>query len=56
MEKIIREATQILQRISNAKRVEREWQKLYREEQDDKNKPEMLAEIFAKDELATLKI
>jgi len=37
MEKTIREATQILQRVSNGEIVQRDWQKRRREEQNDKS-------------------
>jgi hypothetical protein len=51
MGKTISEATQILQRISNGKRTQRDWQRRCREEQNDKSKPEVLAKISEKDEL-----
>jgi hypothetical protein len=50
MDKTISEATQILQSISNGKRTQRDWQRRCREEQNDKSKPEVLAEISEKDE------
>jgi hypothetical protein len=50
MNKTISEAAQILQRISNGKRTQRDWQRRCREEQNDKSKPEVLAEISEKDE------
>jgi hypothetical protein len=50
MDKIIREAAQILQRISNGQKMQRDWQRRCREEQIDKSKPEVLAEISEKDE------
>jgi hypothetical protein len=50
MDKMISEATQILQRISNGKRTQRDWQRRCREEQTDKSKPKMLANFFKKDE------
>jgi hypothetical protein len=40
---------QILQRISNGKRTQRDWQRRCREEQNDKSKPKVLAEISEKD-------
>jgi hypothetical protein len=48
MDKTISEAAQILQRISNGKRTQRDWQRRCREEQNDKSNPEVLAEIFKK--------
>jgi hypothetical protein len=45
MDKPISEATQILQRISNGLRTQRDWQRRCREEQNDKRKPMVLAEI-----------
>jgi hypothetical protein len=48
MDKTISEATQILQRISNGQRTQRDWQRRCREEQNDKSKPKVLAEIFEK--------
>jgi hypothetical protein len=50
MDKTILEAAQILQRISNGKRIQRDWQRCCREEQNDKSKPKVLAEFFEKDE------
>jgi hypothetical protein len=50
MDKPISEAAQILQRISNGKRTQRDCQRHCREEQNDKSKPEVLAEISEKDE------
>jgi hypothetical protein len=50
MDKTISEAAQILQRISNGKRTQRDWQRRFREEQNDKSKPGVLAEISEKDE------
>jgi hypothetical protein len=50
MDKIINEATQILQSISNGQRTQRDWQRHCREEQNDKSKPKVLAEISEKDE------
>jgi hypothetical protein len=50
MDETINEATQILQRISNGIRMQRDWQRRCREEQNDKSKPKMLAEISEKDE------
>jgi predicted Holliday junction resolvase-like endonuclease len=50
MNKTISEAAQILQRISNGQRTQRDWQRRCREEQNDKSKPEVLAEISEKDE------
>jgi hypothetical protein len=50
MDKTISEAAQILQRISNGKRTQWDWQRRCREEQNDKSKPEVLAEISEKDE------
>jgi hypothetical protein len=50
MDKTISEATQILQRISNGKRMQRDWERCCREEQNDKSKPKLLAEISEKDE------
>jgi hypothetical protein len=45
MDKTISEAAQILQKISNGQRAQRDWQRRCREEQNDKSKPEVLAEI-----------
>jgi hypothetical protein len=50
MDKTIREAAQILQRISNGQRTQRDWQRRCREEQNDKSKPKVLAEFSEKDE------
>jgi hypothetical protein len=50
MDKTISEAAQILQRISNGQRTIRDWQRCCREEQNDKIKPKVLAEISEKDE------
>jgi hypothetical protein len=50
MDKTISEATQILQRISNGQRTQRDWQRCCREEQNNKSKPKVLAEISEKDE------
>ena len=50
MDKTIREAAQILQRVSNGKRVQQDWERRSWEEQNDKSKSKMLAEIFEKDE------
>jgi hypothetical protein len=50
VDKTISEAAQILQRISNGQRTLRDWQTCYREEQNDKSKPKVLAEISEKDE------
>jgi hypothetical protein len=50
MDKTISEAAQILQRICNGKRTQQEWQRRYREEQNDKSKPKVLAEFSEKDE------
>jgi hypothetical protein len=50
MDKIISEVAQILQRIRNGQRMRRDWQRRCREEQNDKSKPEVLAEISEKDE------
>jgi hypothetical protein len=43
MDKTISEAAQILQRISNGQRTQRDWQRHCREEQNDKSKPKVLA-------------
>jgi hypothetical protein len=51
MGKTISEAAQILQSISNDQRTQRDWQSRCREEQNDKSKPEVLAEFSEKDEL-----
>jgi hypothetical protein len=50
MDKTISEAAQILQRISNGQRTQQVWQRCDQEEQNDKSKPEVLAEISEKDE------
>jgi hypothetical protein len=50
MDKTISEAAQILQRVSNGQRTQRDWQRRCREEQNYKSKPKMLAEISEKDE------
>jgi hypothetical protein len=50
MDKTISEAPQILQRISNGQRTQRDWQRRCREEQNDKSKPKVLAEFSEKDE------
>jgi hypothetical protein len=50
MDKTISEAAQILQRISNGQRMQRDWQRRCREEQNDKSKPKVLAEFSEKDE------
>jgi hypothetical protein len=50
MDKTISEAAQILQRISNGQRTQRDWQRCCQEEQNDKSKPKVLAEFFEKDE------
>jgi hypothetical protein len=50
MDKTIGEAAQILQRISNGKIMQRDWQRCCREERNDKSKPKVLAEISEKDE------
>jgi hypothetical protein len=50
MDKTISEAAQILQRISNGQRTQRDWQWHCREEQNDKSKPKVLAQISEKDE------
>jgi hypothetical protein len=50
MDKTISEAAQILQRISNGQRTQRDWQRRCREEQNDKSKPKVLAEFSEKDE------
>jgi hypothetical protein len=50
MDKTISEATQILQRISNGQRTQRDWQRRCQEEQNDKRKPKVLAEFSEKDE------
>jgi hypothetical protein len=50
MDKTISEAAQILQRISNGQRTQQDWQRRCREEQNNKSKPKVLAEISEKDE------
>jgi hypothetical protein len=50
MDKTISEAAQILQRISNGQRMQRDWQRRCREEQNDKSKPKVCADISEKDE------
>jgi hypothetical protein len=50
MDKTISEAAQILQRISNGQRTQRDRQRCCWEEQNDKRKPKVLAEISEKDE------
>jgi hypothetical protein len=50
IDKTISEATQILQRISNGQRTQRDWQARCRVEQNDKSKPKVLAEFSEKDE------
>jgi hypothetical protein len=49
IEKTISEATQILQRISNRQRTQQDCQRCCREEQNDKSKPNVLAEFSEKD-------
>jgi hypothetical protein len=49
MDKPISEAAQILERISNGKITQRDWQRRCREEQNNKSKLEVLAEISEKD-------
>jgi hypothetical protein len=48
MDKTISEAAQILQRIRNGQRTQRDWQRHCRGEQNDKIKPKVLAEILKK--------
>jgi hypothetical protein len=48
MDKTINEATQILQKISNGQRTQRDWQRRCREEQNDKSKPKVLVEFSEK--------
>jgi hypothetical protein len=48
MDKTISEATQIIQKIRNGKRTQRDWQRRCREEQNDKSKPEVLAQVSEK--------
>jgi hypothetical protein len=50
MDKTISEAAQILQRISNGRRTRQDWQRHYREEQNEKSKPKVLAKFSEKDE------
>jgi hypothetical protein len=50
MDKTISESAQILQRISNGQRTQRDWQIRCREEQNDKSKPKVFAEFSEKDE------
>jgi hypothetical protein len=50
MDKTISEAAQILQRISNGQRMQRDWQRRYQEEQNDKRNPKVLAEFSKKDD------
>jgi hypothetical protein len=50
MDQAISEAAQILQRISNGQRTQRDLQRRCREEQNGKSKPKVLAEISEKDE------
>jgi hypothetical protein len=50
VDKTISEAAQILQRISNGQRTQRDWQRCCREEQNDKSKPKVHAEFSEKDE------
>jgi hypothetical protein len=50
MDKMISEAAKILQRISNGKGTHIDWQRSCLEEQNDKRKPKVLAEISEKDE------
>jgi hypothetical protein len=50
MDKKLSEAAQILQRISNGERTQRDWQRRCREEQNNKSNPKVLAEISEKDE------
>jgi hypothetical protein len=47
---IISEDAQILQRISNGQRTQRDWQRRCREEKNEKSKPKVLAEFSEKDE------
>jgi hypothetical protein len=48
MDKTISETAQILQRISNEQRTQRDWQRRCREEQNNKSKPKVLAEFSEK--------
>jgi hypothetical protein len=50
MDKTISKAAQILQRISNGKRMQRDWQRHCREEQNNKSNPKVLAEFSEQDE------
>jgi hypothetical protein len=50
MDNTISEAAQILQRISNRQRMQQDWQRRCREEQNDKSMPKVLAEISDEDE------
>jgi hypothetical protein len=50
VDKTISEAAQILQRIINGKRIQQEGKRRCQEEQNDKSKPEVLAENSEKDE------
>jgi hypothetical protein len=50
IDKTISEVAQILQRISNGQRTQRDWQRRCREEQNDKSKPKVLVEFSEKDE------
>jgi hypothetical protein len=50
MDKTISEAAQILQRISNGQRTQRDWQRRCREDQNIKSKPKVLAEFSEKGE------
>jgi hypothetical protein len=48
MDKTIIEAKQILQRISNGQRMQRDWKRHCREEQNDKSKPKVIAAFSEK--------
>jgi hypothetical protein len=48
MDKTISEAAQILQRISNGKRTQRDWKRGCRDEQNEKSKPKLLTEFCKK--------
>jgi hypothetical protein len=50
MDKTISEAAQILQRIRNGQRTQRDWQRHCREEKNNKSNPKVLAEFSEKDE------
>jgi hypothetical protein len=50
MDKTITEAAQILQRMRIGQRTQHVWQRRCREEQNDKSKPKVLAEISEKHE------